>query len=98
MSKNWKKLKALRKALSTDYQGNILDYLLDEEKGHKQYNYIVYKFVLDYLKSLNIRRELGIFKDILFGRKCRTNISLPQELYDKFISFFPVRIKHLQIL
>ena len=35
MSKNQKKLKALKKALSTDYQKNILDYLLQKKKGDK---------------------------------------------------------------
>ena len=61
MSLNWMKLKVLRNALPTDYQKSILDFLLDKKmKGNKQYNFVVHKFVLVYLKSLNVKRELRI--------------------------------------
>ena len=61
MSPNWMKLKVLRNVLPTDYQKGILDFLLDKKiKGNKQYNFVVHKFVLVYLKSLNEKRELRI--------------------------------------
>ena len=61
MSLNWMKLKVLRNALPTEYQKSIIDFLLDKKmKGNKQYNFVVHKFVLVYLKSLNEKRELRI--------------------------------------
>ena len=61
MSLNWMKLKVLRNALPTEYQKNILDFLLYKKmKGNKQYNFVVHKFVLVYLKSLNEKRKLRI--------------------------------------
>ena len=51
MNRNWMKLKALRNALPTDYQKGILDFLLDKKrKVNKNYNFVVHKFVLDYLR------------------------------------------------
>ena len=95
---NWTKLKVLRNALPTDYQKSILDFLLDKKmKGNKQYN-----FVLVYLKSLNVKRELRI-REIttlknthnLPRRKNKPKIEFPRELNNRFISSLPVKFKHL---
>ena len=75
---------------------NVLDYLLHEKKGYKQYNDTVHKFVLAYLESLNIRWELNIWE--LTSSKCRTKIRFFQELYDKFVSSFSIRIEHILLL
>ena len=61
MSLKLMKLKVLRNALPIDYQKGIIDFLLDKKmKGTKRYNFVVHKFVLVYLKSLNVKRELRI--------------------------------------
>ena len=63
MIRNWMKLKVLRNVLFTDYQKGILDFLVDKKrKVNKHYNFVVHKFVLDYLKGLNVNRELEIQK------------------------------------
>ena len=97
------KLKALRNALPTDYQKGILDFLLDKKmKGNKQYNFVVHKFVLVYLKSLNVKRELRI-REItalkithnLHSRKNKPKIKFPRELKNSFIRSLPVKFKRL---
>ena len=103
MSLNWIKLKVLRNALPTDYQKGILDFLLDKKmKGIKQYNFVVHKFVLVYLKSLNVKRELRIreittlkFSHNLPGRKNKPKIKFPRELNNKFISSLLVKFRRL---
>ena len=92
MCRSWKKLKVLRKALPTDYQKNILDHLLYKKNEPKQYNDIVHRFVLAYLESLNVKRELNTRE--LTSSKPGNKIKFPQELYDRFISSFPVRIQY----
>ena len=99
MSLNWMKLKVLRNALPTDYQKVILDFLLDKKiKGNKQYNFVVHKFVLVYLKSLNVKRELRIRKITthnLPDRKNKPKIKFPEELNNRFISSLPVKFRRL---
>ena len=94
MSLNWMKLKVLRNALPTEYQKSILDFLLDKKmKGNKQYNIVVHKCVLVYLKSLNEKRKLRI-REIttlkithnLPDRKNKPEIKFPKELNNRFIS------------
>ena len=99
MSLNWMKLKVLRNALPTDYQKGILDFLLDKKmKGNKQYNFVVHKFVLVYLKSLNVKRELRI-REItthnLPDIKNKPKIKFPKELNNRFISSLPVKFRRL---
>ena len=92
------KLKALKNALPINYQKGILDFLLDKKrKVNKYYNFIVHKFVLDYLKDLNVNRELTSLKNInsLPDRKNKPKIQFLRELYDRFISLLPVRFKHM---
>ena len=95
ISKNQQKLKPLKRALPTNYQKNIKNFVLEKEKGYKRYDTIVKKFIIAYFKCLNIRYELIIFRYNLLGRRCRTTIKFPQELYDKFIGSFLVRIKRV---
>ena len=103
MSLNWMKLKVLRNALPTDYQKGILDFLLDNKmKGNKQYNFVIHKFVLVYLKSLNVKRELRIWEITtlkithnLPGRKNKPKIKFPREVKNSFISSLPVKFRHL---
>ena len=94
MSLNWMKLKVLRNALPIEYQKSILDFLLDKKmKGNKQYNIVVHKCVLVYLKSLNEKRKLRI-REIttlkithnLPDRKNKPEIKFPKELNNRFIS------------
>ena len=96
-------LKVLRNALPTEYQKSILDFLLDKKmKGNKQYNFVVHKFVLVYLKSLNEKRELRI-REIttlkithnLHDRKSKPKIKFPKELNNRFISSLPVKFRRL---
>ena len=99
MSLNWMKLKVLRNALPTEYQKSILDFLLDKKmKGNKQYNIVVHKFVLVYLKSLNEKRKLRI-REItthnLPDRKNKPKIKFPKELNNRFISSLPVKFRRL---
>ena len=98
MSLNWMKLKVLRNALPTDYQKDILDFLLNKKmKGNKQYNFVVHEFVLVYLKSLNVKRELRI-REIthnLPDRKNKPKIKFPEELNNRFISSLPVKFRLL---
>ena len=99
MSLNWMKLKVLRNALPTKYQKSILDFLLDKKmKGNKQYNIVVHKFVLVYLKSLNEKRKLRI-REItthnLPDRKNKPKIKFPKELNNRFISSLPVKFRRL---
>ena len=99
MSLNWMKLKVLRNALPTKYQKSILDLLLDKKmKGNKQYNIVVHKFVLVYLKSLNEKRKLRI-REItthnLPDRKNKPKIKFPKELNNRFISSLPVKFRRL---
>ena len=99
MSLNWMKLKVLRNALPTEYQKSILDLLLDKKmKGNKQYNIVVHKFVLIYLKSLNEKRKLRI-REItthnLPDRKNKPKIKFPKELNNRFISSLPVKFRRL---
>ena len=99
MSLNWMKLKVLRNALPTEYQKSILDLLLDKKmKGNKQYNIVVHKFVLVYLKSLNEKRKLRI-REItthnLPDRKNKPKIKFPKELNNRFISSLPVKFRRL---
>ena len=103
MSLNWMKLKVLRNALPTEYQQSILDFLLDKKmKGNKQYNFVVHKFVLVYLKSLNVKRELRIRENTtlkithnLHDRKNKPKIKFPEELNNRLISSLPVKFRHL---
>ena len=99
MSLNWMKLKVLRNALPTEYQKSILDFLLDKKmKGNKQYNIVVHKFVLVYLKSLNEKMKLRI-REItthnLPDRKNKPKIKFPKELNNRFISSLPVKCRRL---
>ena len=69
MSQNWMKLKALRcityklQKKKKKKKKNILDFLLDKKrKGNKHYNFVVHKFVLDYLESLNVKSKFKIWE------------------------------------
>ena len=82
---------------------SILDFLLDKKmKGNKQYNFVVHKFVLVYLKSLNVKRELRI-REIttlknthnLSGRKNKPKIRFSGELNKRFISSLPIKFRRL---
>ena len=99
MSLNWMKLKVLRNALPTEYQKSILDFLLDKKmKGNKQYNIVVHKFVLVYLKSLNEKRKLRIREITTHNlpyRKNKPKIKFPKELNNRFISSLPVKFRRL---
>ena len=97
------KLKALRNLLFTDYQNGILDFLVDKKrKVNKNYNFVVHKFVLDYLEGLNVNRGLEIREltslkntNSFPGRKNKPKIQFPKELYDRFINSFPVRFRRM---
>ena len=103
MSRNWIKLKALRNVLSTNYQKGILDILVDKKReGNKHYNFVVHKFVLDYLEGLNVNKDLKIQEltslkntNSLPSRKNNPKIQFPKELYDRFINSFLVRFRHM---
>ena len=98
MSLNWMKLKVLRNALSTEYQQSILDFLLDKKmKGNKQYNFVVHKFVLVYLKrELRIRENTTLkITHNLPDRKNKPKIKFPEELNNRFISSLPVKFRRL---
>ena len=95
------KLKVLKNVLFTNYQKDILDFLVDKKrKVNKHYNFVVHKFVIDYLKGLNVNRKLKIRELItlkntnsLPNRKNKPKIQFPKELYDRFINSFLVRFK-----
>ena len=97
------KLKALRNVLFTDFQKGILDFLIDKKrKANKYNNFVVHKFVLDYLEGLNVNRGLNIreltsLKHInsLLGRKNKPKIQFPKELYDMFINSSLVRFRRM---
>ena len=49
--------------MPTNYQKGILDFLVDKKKKvNKHWNFVVHKFILDYLKVLNVNRELEIWE------------------------------------
>ena len=89
--------------LFTDYQKGILDFLVDKKrKVNKYYNFVVHKFVLDYLEGLNVNkgleiRELTSLKHTnkLPSRKNKPKIQFSKELYYRFINSFPIRFRRM---